>query len=148
MAASFHQTVRDAVHDALAAALAAAGVTLNGHAMAVPDPARFDKPCFVVSYEGAEGYPGTGTNLRDDLSFPVLVGLYTTDPYEDPPGCELTLFREVVRGAFHHKRLAGVADVLWCEVNPQPPVVGSELPAFKDLRTALTVVAYARRPRA
>lgn len=140
----FHEDILSAVKTALDAALTAESITLTSYSQETPDTRRTNLPCAIVSFEGAESPTGGGTNLHDFWAFPILIGLYTTDPTDDPPGCTLTAFRQAVRKGFHNKRLSGVSEVMWCEVNPQPPVIGNELPAFQQLRTALTVVAIAR----
>lgn len=150
MADSFHKTCRAAVAESLRTALAAAGFDVPVHEQETPDTRLVDKPCVIVSYAGREYPVGTMTSQRKDYGFPLLVGLYTVKPDApdgDPPGGDLTLYRETVRLAFEDRRLSGVAQVLWCEYDGDPQVVTDALPAFQDLRTAATVTPVARVAR-
>jgi hypothetical protein len=152
-ATDHHRDVRDAVKDALAAALAddgAAGVAV--YAQDVPDLNAVDLPAVIVFLGGSEGFVG-GTNARDDLLYPVAVGLFTVspdDPAGDPPGVHPTRLRNVARRAFHHRRSVSVdgnVDVYLVQYEPQPPVVDEGLPAFGQLRTSFGISVIARVAR-
>lgn len=150
MADSFHKRCRAEVAAALRAALETAGFEVPVHERDVPDLALVDKPCVVVSYAGREYPTGGVTNLRKDWGFPLLLGLYTLrpdSPDADPPGGDLTLYRETVRDAFDDRRVAALPEVMWCEYDGDPQIVMDALPAFKDLRTAATVTPVARLAR-
>lgn len=151
MPASTHELLRDAVADSLRVALGAAGLldAIVGGVVSMPEPnlKTVDRPVVLVTYEGTEYEQGAGTNLRKDVAYPLLVGLYTVKAVEDPPGMELTLFREVVSGLFSGRRLAGFPTVLWCDYSGQAQLIVDSFEAFKDLRTACTVTPVMRRLR-
>lgn len=147
MADPIHKKIRDTIQSVLGTALGSHGIILQIHVQDEPGkPSMPAKPCAIIAYYGAEQEVG-GTNLRDDWSFPIHIGLYTLDAANDPPGCSATLFRQVVRQAFHNKRLAGVDEVWLCQVAPQGPVTDDDPEAFDDLRTGMVVNAIARLGR-
>lgn len=144
---SYHKQLRAAVAEALGNALEAASITLAVVEQNGPnDPTPPALPSVVVSWGPAESSQ-YATNFRDDVSYPLLVSLLTVDAAADPPGCEQTRFREVVRAKFHHKRLAGFPDVLWCLVEPFSPPVEATPAMFQNVRSVLVVTPVARRPR-
>lgn len=152
-ATDHHRDIRDAVRDVLAQALAADGAAgLTVVAQDVPDRNAFSLPAVVVFLGGSEGFVG-GTNARDDVLYPVTVGLFTVspdDPAGDPPGVHPTRLRNVARRAFHHRRSVAVdgdIDVYLVQYEPQPPVVDEGLDAFQSLRTSFGISVYARVPR-
>jgi hypothetical protein len=146
---SLHEQVRDAVVSTLEIAFAASSpvVTVEVFGMTIPDTRRSGLPCVICSegeeYEGGFG----GTNVRDDWVYPVLVGLYTSDPVADPPGLVLTEFRQIVREQFHNRRLADVPEVMVCTVRGSGPLAADDVPAFRDLRSAFVVDCVARVAR-
>ncbi len=146
MPTSFHEQCRVAVKEAIEARFAeeVPAITLRVYEMEVFKRKNIDLPCVVVSYAGTE-YEVGGTNVHDDMAFPLLVGLYTVQPSEDPPGMELTYFRQVMRLLFNNKRLAGVPLVYQVGYDGNGPqyLEGSEN-AFQDLRGSCFVAPVAR----
>lgn len=157
MARSTHRLIRDAVAVALADALVEANVDLPVKAMDVPSPRLIDLPGVIVWLGGDEQHRG-GTNARDDIAYPVTVGLFTVTadpdpdrPGNDPPGLHPSDFRAMVRQLFHNRR--AVADIdgvslFPSEVDFQPPILDTVSPdAIDQLRTAVGVTVTAREPR-
>lgn len=146
-----HATVRQAVAEALEDALFADGIVLTVHVQDTPDTRHTDLPCAIVSYAGSEFEAGFGSNIRDDWSFPVFVGLFTHEPSKpegDPPGCSPAQFRQVVRTEFHNQRLAAVPEVYLVAYSGDAPLWDEDENAFRHLRTGCTVTATARLARA
>lgn len=88
----------------------------------VPLPAQIEFPCILVTAWNETETPMGGTNERDDFGFPVSVS-YLLREAEDEGHKRRTLFwREAVRRKFVSQRLAGVAEVMTCTVEPGPIV--------------------------
>lgn len=149
----YHEQVRDAVATALTAALTGydfddlTAKTVDD----VDDAAKLALPCVAVCCVGPEiDREEMSTNQRDGIGYPIAVLLLTNgtsrgEKTPGPPG--LTLFRRIVKNAFHMQRLSGVAEVGWCEVTDSGPLVDDKSPAFQKLQTALVVEAVGRFPR-
>lgn len=150
--------LRAAVAAALGDALTAAGVA--GVAVVSQDTldgTLVSRPAVTVTPNGSEQERG-GTNVRDDYGYPFLLTLHTHrgDPDVDsatnePPGLRPTLFREIVRRHFGHRRVVtaptGVS-LFPTEYDPTPPVYDDGAPYETDpLRTAVGVTVVARVPR-
>lgn len=61
-----------------------------------------------------------GTNLRDEIDYPVLVSILAADNRDQQTDfSQHLLWRETIRKAFHNKRLVGVDQVLTTYVDPQ-----------------------------
>lgn len=152
-----HRALRDALAAAVATALADADVTVAVIAQDTPNPALVDLPAVIVSYGGSESYRG-GTNARDDVAYPMVVGLYTvqgdadtTEAGNEPPGLRPTLFREILRARFGNRRVVtaptGIS-LFPSEYDPAPPINDDGGPAMiQQLRTAVGVTVPARVPR-
>jgi hypothetical protein len=151
-----HPRIRAAIAATLAAAAAGGDVGLLGpdeKPIAVKEQDELnldllDKPVIVCFYTGAE-LPRGGSNGRDDLAYPVSVGLFATGPAnaaaaEKP---NLTAFLAALSGLFHKRRLAGVGEVLFCEVNPESPVIIEKDKFFDQLRAGRAVTAVTRTGR-
>ena len=157
MAASTHRLLRDAVAAALATAFADEGVVVNVLALDGPNPRLSDFPAVQVWLGGPEQVRG-GTNARDDIAYPVGVGLYTVtaDPDtseagNEPPGLHPSDFFRLTRRLFHNRRAlddpAGVS-LFPQEWDGQPPVMDTVSPdAIDQLRAAVTITVTAREPR-
>ena len=143
---SYHETLRGLVADALGDAITSAGFSLTVTEQDEPRLDRVNFPAVIVSYAGSEQI-SPATNLRNDIQFPLLISLFTREPSEDPPGISLTIFREIVREAFHERRLSGAADVLYCLVSGITNPIQMDPQVVQQLRTALIVTPVARRPR-
>ena len=70
--------------------------------------------------------PAAGDNVQDDVVYGVLVTLMDADNQEKTLAANLPrnlLWLEQIRRAFHCKRLANVATVYTCAVEPAEPVL-------------------------
>lgn len=149
--------LRAAVADALDVAFQTAGVAVAVVPQDTLDGTLVGRPAVTVTPAGAEQERG-GTNARDDYAFPFLLTLHThaadpdvTQPSNEPPGVRPTLFREICRRHFGHRRNvtapAGVY-LFPTEYDPTPPVYDEGAPYETDpLRTAVGVTVVARVPR-
>jgi len=145
--ADYHKMIRDAVV-----------TTLEGAAVGVPvypsdklDFANVSAPAVVVAAVGPEQNRGEmSTNAQDGIGYPVAVALLLagTDRGEKSPDApELTDFRRTLRTLFNNRRLAGVAQVGWCEINDSGPLFDPKDPSFQKVSTAMVVTAVGRFPR-
>lgn len=148
----YFELIRGEVRQAVEDALADAGVVLASvQEMDLPNPDLIDRPGVIVWYGGSEGYIG-GTNLRDDVGYPFMVGLFGLlgdRPTDGSPGVTVTLFREVMRQKFGNRRAVDVAgiDCYLCQYEPNAPVADPNDPALAQMNTACGVSVYARVPR-
>lgn len=159
MAASIHRQIRDAVAAALEGAFADEGVDVTVLPVDSPNPRLSDFPAVQVWPAGDPQVRG-GTNARDDIAYPVAVGLYTVtaDPDttaagNDPPGLHPSDFHQLTRRLFHNRRALaadgiGGVHLLPQEWDGQPPVMDTVSPdAIDQLRAAVTITVTAREPR-
>jgi hypothetical protein len=108
---------------------------------------KVDFPC-VVCYIAATERNRGGSNGRDDLAFPVAVGLFVAGPDTAPEAKpNLTNFRLAVSGLFNQKRLSGVSEVMWCEADQDTPILDITSRWYDQLRTSLSVNAITRTGR-
>jgi hypothetical protein len=147
--ADYHAMIRDAARATLA------GLAGLPRVVALDDPETdlvgTDLPAVVVACVGPEQDRGEmATNWQDGIGYPVVVMLMGHGTSGGPRAGglpEMTAFRRAVRVAFHNKRLAGVAEVGWCEVGDMGPLYDKDSPAFAKLQTGLVVTAVGRFPR-
>jgi hypothetical protein len=105
-------------------------------------------PCVVVSEVGlGETLPG-GTNVRDDVGYPVVVSIIDRcAPDYTTPMPTYRLWRERIHRGLRRQRLPGVQDVY--DIQPQPGPI-SDWPKSEDYQyfvSALTFRFIAREPR-
>lgn len=93
---------------------------------------RVELPGVLVAPWGAEQIsPQQGTNLRDDIGYPVVVVLIqsnTRTNVEQDQSIDLSrimLWRQTIIKAFRNQPLSGVRSVMTCTVEPQS-VIGLE----------------------
>jgi hypothetical protein len=146
--ADYHELIRDAG----LAALKAAVEGLDWQAVdELEAAARLTRPVGVVCCVGPEiERPELTTNLQDGLGYSfavLLLGSGAARGEQQLGPKNLTQFRRLVRTTFHKKRLAGVAQVCWCEVSDSGPLVDEKSNLFQVLSTALVVTAVGRFPR-
>jgi hypothetical protein len=144
----YHALCRDAVAEALA------GLDLGVPVHALDDldvPTLPSLPFIGVVCVGPEqDRPEWASNVSDGLGLPVAVGLFGVGVVggEKSPGTtDLTLFRRRVHVTFHNKRLTGVAEVGYCEVNGNSRIWDPQDPKFQAISTELVVTAVGRFPR-
>lgn len=78
--------------------------------------------------------PGAGTNIRDDVGYPVHVSLVAEGKQNLTNNhARNLLWRQRILRAFRHQRLAGVDGVWTCLVEPGPTVDASWFPAGRDV---------------
>jgi hypothetical protein len=87
-----------------------------------PDLPGVKFPAILIAPFGAETLtPTAGTNLRDDIEYPVLVAIVVADNRSQTTGFETYLgWRQSIRRKFHHKTEAfsGVSSVFNSVVTP------------------------------
>lgn len=78
-------------------------------------------PCVQIAPIGAEKIPRAGgTNLRDDIEYPVLVVIVDKDDQKQQTNRDRDLlWRQRIIKAFRNQRLPGVSEVHQCVVEPQ-----------------------------
>jgi hypothetical protein len=148
----WHLLIRDAVAAGVVEALAAADVVLDGGVKSSDsiNTNRIDLPGVICTYGSTEGI-GYGTNARDDVEYPVMVGFFTIDGDSGgtPPGCEPSLFRSIIRAKFHNQRaivLGTPGAYLFPSVVQPVPNINDSVP-IENLKTALIVNVPVRLPR-
>lgn len=105
-------------------------------------------PAIVVSPEGAESQPlGTGTNLRDDVGYGVLITLLAADNEQLSGSLKRPLeWREAIARAFRHQRLPEVSEIIRCTVEPRA-MIGSEAYQSGWLQSSLVLRLVSRERR-
>jgi len=105
-------------------------------------------PGIVITPEGQESAPaGHGTNLRDDIGYPVLVTLLAADNEQIAGAMELPLlWREQIARAFRQQRLLTVDEVIGCTVEPQT-VIATEAYQRGVLQSAVLLRFISRERR-
>jgi hypothetical protein len=76
--------------------------------------------CVLMTFGEQEEYPNTGTNARDDTTFPIHVVLLSNDLTSGDDAWP-TLCRQMIRRAFRSQRLA-VTGHYTTEIGPGPVV--------------------------
>lgn len=77
-------------------------------------------PCILVSPTGQVAAPvAEGTNLRDDIYYPVLVLFCKTDNQSQVSDDTYLDWHEKVRKKFNNKPLLAVPCVFTCQINPR-----------------------------
>lgn len=109
---------------------------------------NLDLPGIIVSPEGSEAMPlGSGTNLRDDIGYAVLVTILTADNEQVAGSMTSPLqWREEIARAFGQQRLSDVAEVIRCTVEPRA-VVGLEAYQRGLLQSSLVLRFVSRERR-
>lgn len=143
---SLHELIRNAMADVIKADETFLGQRV--YVMDSPDPTKIDKPCIVCSYSTVTETVIGGTNERDDIKYPVLVGMYGKGQLNSQSRNVLDplRFRDRMRMVFHMKRLTAITSVMYCDYNGRPPIYRDD-PRFDDLETAVEIAAFARVSR-
>lgn len=143
---SLHEQIRDAVKDTLEADTFFSGSRV--YAMDINDFNKVDLPCVICSFGVTEQVTG-GTNERDDVKYPILVGLFSTGQQNSTSrvGLDPLRFRERVRMLFHMKRLSGITSALYCDFNGRPPIF-VEQPEIDRIPTIVEINVHCRVSRA
>lgn len=110
------------------------------------DPAQCWPAAVVLRDATPDQYAG-GTNVRDDLGYPVQVLLQDrSDVGTNAPAAKWDLWRETCERAFRNQRLTGVAEVYTCTI--EPAVAVDPLPRiYQAVVSAFTIRAMAREVR-
>lgn len=150
-----HDGIADAVKAQLAAALAAAGVTIDCHAAEDLSKLVAVKTlpfvaCVPVGPEQERA--DWTTNARDGIGFPVAAAYMTsgaTDGEKSPAagGMTMTQFRRLLWATFHNQRLASFTPECVCEVSSAGEIWDKDDPAHQKLQTVMIVTAVGRFPR-
>jgi hypothetical protein len=112
----------------------------------IPSRQRLTLPCcLVTSFNKAETMLG-GTNERDDLGYPAYVLFVSRMPEDLADEGRVMLWRQEVSRAFRSQRLPGVAEVLTCEIEPDPVFEWDEK-AYEYQFSAMTLRFHTREVR-
>ncbi|MBL8829558.1 MAG: hypothetical protein JNM18_21445 [Planctomycetaceae bacterium] len=105
-------------------------------------------PGVIVSPEGSESMPlGSGTNLRDDIGYAVLVTILTADNEQIAGSLKSPLeWRETIARAFSQQPLPDVEEVIRCTVEPRA-VVGPDAYQRGLLQSSLVLRFVSRERR-
>ena len=130
------------------------GLSLSGIAngsvivQKVPSDRNVTRPGVLIGPVGAEAVSlPAGSNLRDDIGYPVYVGLVAADDQDQSVNrARNLLWREKIRRAFHAQRLPGVALVFTCGVETRD-IVAPDWFASMRFVSAMVVRCFAREPR-
>jgi hypothetical protein len=76
-------------------------------------------PAVIVSKGQDPETQPDGTNRSDDWGYPCLVTIMEAANQDTTWNDRRSIWREAIRTAFHHKRLAGVTLVYTCQVEPR-----------------------------
>lgn len=78
-------------------------------------------PAVIISPRDAEGLdPMQGTNLADDVVYPIQVVILDQDGQSQTANLDqYLLWRESIRRKFNNKRLAGITEVISVTVQPK-----------------------------
>ena len=97
-----------------------------------------------ITISRVKEYEQVGTNSRDDIGYGVLITMIvdnSADPTEDDLFAE---WRQTIRKAFIHQRLAGITSCQTCLVEPGP--VYRDVPENYDV-SALVIRVISREAR-
>ncbi len=109
-----------------------------------PDESTTLFPCIFVTFEGEREIEKGGTNVRDDILYPVRVSLYDLKPASwDRPLNKFTLWRQQIYRAFREQRLPGVPEVYTCKPETQL-ICDPKLPYYSHFITGLLLRFIAR----
>lgn len=124
-------------------------ITTNVVTHLVPSGTHLQFPVVVVSPSGTEEERG-GTNLQDDVGYPIYIQAADRVPAEDQSRRSRVLhWREKISAALRHRtnRLGYyVPECMDVEIRPDP-VVQTDGPTYQYVFAALTAVAVCRVPR-
>lgn len=130
------------------------GMSLSGIANSsvviqkVPSDRNVTRPAIVIGPVGGETVALTsGSNRRDDVGYPVFVGIIAADNQDqDTNRGRNLLWREKIRRAFHAQRLPGVSLNYTCGVETRD-IVAPDWFASMRFVSAMVIRCLAREPR-
>lgn len=114
----------------------------------VPSDKNIVRPAVLIGPVGGEsiGLPN-GSNIRDDIGYPVFVGIVAADNQDQEANrARNLLWRQKIRMAFHAQRLPGVSLVYTCGVETRDIVAPDWFASMRFL-SAMVVRCFAREPR-
>ncbi len=105
-------------------------------------------PCILLSHLGSEDVSSQlGTNLRDDVGYPVVVSMIAADNQDQQQhASKYLLWRERVSQSFRHQRLTDVPEVWTCRVEPHD-VTTSDAFVQNIYHSSLLLRFFSREPR-
>lgn len=111
-------------------------------------PASPSFPCILIGPAGQESLdPNGGTNVRDDITYPINVAMYTLDNQDQRANFDRNLYwRESIRKKLHNTRLTDVPTCLRVRVTPGVTVDPKAWDANKYI-SVLQVNVMSREPR-
>jgi hypothetical protein len=129
-----------------------------GNVVAMAEPSEEDlpngRPACVVAIGGPERY-GTGTNVHSDIGYAIFVGFLADmmkagEPFTINTNAETRDlyfgWRSSAMRAFDQKRIAGIAESLWCDLEPRDVVVPRALRSLAFV-SPFVVRAWSREER-
>lgn len=140
------------VLDAVKSAIESLSTGVDSSSIVIQEVARFQegmsKPFISVSPYGAERLP-SGTNLRENTQYPVLVA-YIADPDVSSLDARL-LIRQSIRRRFHHADLSGISGTnvgfMQTTVEPANVVEVAQFLRNQLFVSGMIVLAEVREPR-
>jgi hypothetical protein len=105
-------------------------------------------PRILLSHLGKEDVSSEpGTNLRDDIGYPVVVSIIAADNLDQQQNAsQYLLWRERISQAFRHQRLAEVPEVWTCRIEPRQ-VTTSDAFSHNVYHSSLTLRFFSRESR-
>lgn len=112
-----------------------------------PSEVNIAMPCCIVSLAGLLETDEGGTNIRDDVGYPLRVDLVDRASPDDKRIIPLvTKARQSIQRAFRQQRLPGVPETYVCRVEPAP-IYDPELPAYQIALSSFVLRFVAREVR-
>lgn len=105
-------------------------------------------PCVLIAPAGAESLePNAGTNLRDDVAYPVRITIVAADAQgHDETLAQYLAWRQTLRRSFHNQRL-GTSLCFTVRVQPFDIIDKSAWSDRKLLMSSLLLHCHTREPR-
>ncbi len=113
-----------------------------------PDESNVLFPCVLLTADGVAEQVRPDTNVTNLVGHPVRVLIAEKNGRQQHDVLAgVDAWREAVVSAVLYKRLAAVAESVYCEVEPQP-IADPHLPLFDHLVSGLVVRCWCRVPAA
>jgi hypothetical protein len=148
-ATSIHEKILDAALARIVALnLTGIGSRVYVYEMALDGESVVELPCVMLSLEGQAEQVLGGTNGQDDIGYPVVCLILDVQGMRDDAALrdKRRLWRQQIRRAFISQRLAGVTEVMVCNVTPQL-IVDPQVPKYEFIVSAMLLTFVAREPR-
>jgi hypothetical protein len=105
-------------------------------------------PSVVVVRDATPDLYTGGTNVRDDVEYPIqVIFLDVSDMRDNAPVERWDLWKERSERAFRNQRIAGVSEVIKCTVEPSVTMAESLPPIYQKARFSFTLRFTSREVR-